>query len=99
MKAASVSFQAAVVLAVLGMVRGPCYGHDDARPRPSYFAGTGLYVFIRAIFYHLHPVIDRSHAIGDPIAAVESVTALADMALFGWLVLRRESLARSSAAS
>jgi hypothetical protein len=35
-------------------------------------------------------LVHSGHAIGDPIAAVSSLLVLADMLLFGWLVIRRE---------
>jgi hypothetical protein len=35
-------------------------------------------------------LVHWGHAIGDPIAAVSSLLVLADMLLFGWLVIRRE---------
>ena len=35
-------------------------------------------------------LIHSGHAIGDPFAALGSVTVLADMLLFGWLVIRRQ---------
>jgi hypothetical protein len=36
-------------------------------------------------------LVHTGRAIGDPIAAVGSIIALADMLLFGWLVFRRSS--------
>jgi hypothetical protein len=36
-------------------------------------------------------LVHSGHTIGDPIAAVSSLLVLADMLLFGWLVIRRES--------
>jgi hypothetical protein len=35
-------------------------------------------------------LVHSEHAIGDPITAVSSLLVLADMLLFGWLVIRRE---------
>ena len=45
-------------------------------------------------------LVHTGYAIGDPIAAVGSIIVLADMLLFGWLVLRRDAVkvdARQSA--
>jgi hypothetical protein len=36
-------------------------------------------------------LVHTGHALGDPIAAIGSIIVLADMLLFGWLVLRRET--------
>jgi hypothetical protein len=37
-------------------------------------------------------LVHTGHAIGDPIAAIGSIILLADMLLFGRLVLRRDAL-------
>ena len=37
-------------------------------------------------------LVHTGHAIGDPIAAIGSIIILADMLLFGWLVVRREAV-------
>lgn len=121
MRAASLSFQAAVVLAVAGMVWGlvmAISGDHSTMPAHAHLILLGwVSLFLFGIFYHLHPSIDRSRtalvqvgiwiagtlcvtlgvaliqsgrAIGDPFAAAGSMTVLADMLLFGWLVIRRE---------
>ena len=121
MKAASLSFQSAVVLAVAGMVWGlvmAISGDHSTMPAHAHLILLGwVSLFLFGIFYHLHPSIDRSRtaliqvwiwiagtlcvtlgvalihsgrAIGDPFAAAGSMTVLADMLLFGWLVIRRE---------
>jgi hypothetical protein len=121
MKAASLSFQSAVILAVAGMVWGlvmAISGDHSTMPAHAHLILLGwVSLFLFGIFYHLHPSIDRSRAaliqvciwiagtlcvtlgvalihsgraIGDPFAAAGSMTVLADMLLFGWLVIRRE---------
>lgn len=40
-------------------------------------------------------LVHTGHDIGDPIAAVGSLIVLAGMLLFGWLVVRRDSLVRA----
>jgi hypothetical protein len=127
MKAASLSFQSAVVLAVAGMVWGlvmAISGDHSTMPAHAHLILLGwVSLFLFGIFYHLHPSIDRSRtaliqvwiwiagtlcvtlgvalihsgrAIGDPFAAAGSMTVLADMLLFGWLVIRREQRSVSS---
>jgi hypothetical protein len=121
MKAASLSFLSAVLLAVAGMVWGlvmAMSGDHSTMPAHAHLILLGwVSLFLFGIFYHLHPSIDRSktaliqvwiwiagtlcvtlgvallhsgRAIGDPFAAAGSMTVLADMLLFGWLVIRRE---------
>jgi hypothetical protein len=128
MKASSLSFQAAVVLVVAGMIWGivmAVSGDHATMPAHAHLNLLGwVSLFLFGIFYHLHPAIDCSRAamvqvwvwivatvilaigvglvhtgrdIGDPIAAVSSLIILADMLLFGWLVFRREPIARRSA--
>jgi hypothetical protein len=41
-------------------------------------------------------LIHSGHAIGDPFAAAGSMMVLADMLLFGWLVIRREQCSVSA---
>jgi hypothetical protein len=127
MKAASLSFQSAVVLAVAGMVWGlvmAISGDHSTMPAHAHLILLGwVSLFLFGIFYHLHPSIDRSRtaliqvwiwiagtlcvtlgvalihsgrAIGDPFAAAGSMTVLADMLLFGWLVIRREQCSVSA---
>lgn len=121
MKAASFSFQAAVVLAVAGMVWGlvmAISGDHSTMPAHAHLILLGwVSLFLFGIFYHLHSLIDRSktaliqvwiwiagtlcvtlgvalihsgRSVGNPFAAAGSMTVLADMLLFGWLVIRRE---------
>jgi peptidoglycan/LPS O-acetylase OafA/YrhL len=123
MKASSLSFQAAVLFVIAGMVWGIVMAISDdhsAMPAHAHLNLLGwVSLFLFGIFYHLHPALDRSriaavqvwiwigstviltvgvalvhsgHAIGDPIAAVGAIVALADMLLFGRLVLRRDAV-------
>ncbi|WP_406857319.1 hypothetical protein ABEG18_06745 [Alsobacter sp. KACC 23698] len=43
-------------------------------------------------------LVHSGRPVGDPIAAVASLAIIADMALFGWLVLRREAPSPRTAA-
>jgi hypothetical protein len=43
-------------------------------------------------------LVHSGRPVGDPIAAVASLAIIADMALFGWLVLRREAPSARTAA-
>jgi hypothetical protein len=123
MKASSLSFQAALLFVIAGMVWGIVMAISDdhsAMPAHAHLNLLGwVSLFLFGIFYHLHPALDHSrtaavqvwiwigstviltvgvalvhsgHAIGDPIAAVGAIVALADMMLFGWLVLRRDAV-------
>jgi peptidoglycan/LPS O-acetylase OafA/YrhL len=125
MKASSVSFPAAVLMVVAGMIWGIIMAvsrDHSAMPAHAHLNLLGwVSLFLFGVFYHLHPAIDRSrtalvqviiwiigtviltigvglihtgHDIGDPIAAVGSLTVLAAMLLFGWLVVRREQTAK-----
>jgi hypothetical protein len=120
MKASSLCFQAAVLLAIVGMVWGIAMamsGDHSAMPAHAHLNLLGwVSLFLFGIFYHLHPAIDRrriavaqvwvwiagtatqavgvglitaGHDGGEPLAAVSALVLLADMLLFGWLVLRR----------
>jgi hypothetical protein len=122
-KASSLSFQAAVLFVIAGMVWGIVMAISEdhsAMPAHAHLNLLGwVSLFLFGIFYHLHPAVDRSrtasvqvwvwigctviltvgvalvhsgHAIGDPVAAVGAIVALADMLLFGWLVLRRDAV-------
>jgi len=66
MKASSLSFQAAVVLAVAGMIWGivmAASGDHSAMPAHAHLNLLGwVSLFLFGIFYHLHPAIDRSRA-------------------------------------
>ncbi|MDJ1159206.1 hypothetical protein QNA08_13270 [Chelatococcus sp. SYSU_G07232] len=129
MKASSLSFQAAVLLGVVGMLWGivmAASGDHGTMPAHAHLNLLGwVSLFLFGIFYHLHPAIDRSRLarvqsgiwivatavltvgvalvhtgrpIGDPIAAVASLAIIADMLLFGWLVLRRERIGKVAGA-
>jgi hypothetical protein len=124
MKASSLSFPAATLLAVAGMVWGivmAASGDHSAMPAHAHLNLLGwVSLFLFGIFYHLHPAMDHSRAaivqvavwiattvvvtigvaliysgreFGEPIAIVGSLAVLADMLLFGWLVIRREHAA------
>lgn len=123
MKATSLSFQAAVVLAALGMAWGlgmAISGDHSTMPAHAHLVLLGwVSLFLFGIFYRLHPTLDRGrtalvqvclwivgtlimtlgvalihtgHEIGVPFASLGSLIVLADMLLFGWLVLRREQV-------
>jgi hypothetical protein len=125
MKASSLSFPAATLLAIAGMIWGivmAASGDHSAMPAHAHLNLLGwVSLFLFGIFYHLHPAVDHSraavvqvtvwiaatviltigvgliyagHAIGEPVAIAGSLTALADMLLFGWLVITREHAAR-----
>ncbi|HKS87254.1 MAG TPA: hypothetical protein VJR71_17390 [Pseudolabrys sp.] len=126
MKASTLSFPAAVLMVVAGMIWGiimAISNDHSAMPAHAHLNLLGwVSLFLFGIFYHLHPAVDRSkaaiaqvavwiigtviltigvglvhtgHDIGDPIAAVGSLIVLAGMLLFGWLVVRRDSLVRA----
>jgi uncharacterized membrane protein YczE len=121
MKASSLCFQAAVLLAIVGMAWGIVMAISQdhtAMPAHAHLNLLGwVSLFLFGIFYHLHPALDAARialvqawvwivgtviltigvamvhsgrAAGDPIAAIGSLIVIADMLLFGWLVLRRE---------
>ena len=121
MTASKLSFRAAVVMVIAGMIWGIAMGitqDHSTLPAHAHLNLLGwVSLFLFGIYYHLHPAVDRSrlaslqvwvwivgtiiltigvalvhsgHAIGEPIAAVSSLLVLADMLLFGWLVVRRE---------
>lgn len=126
MKASTLSFKAAVLFVLVGMVWGiqmAMSGDHSAFPAHAHLNLLGwVSLFLFGIFYHLNPSLDQSRAaqfqvwiwiagtvilvtgvalihtgqqIGDPIAAVGSLIALADMAVFAWLVFRRERYAET----
>jgi FtsH-binding integral membrane protein len=119
MKASSLSFRAAVLLAAIGMAWGIVMAVSQDHSTMPAHAHLNLLgwvsLFLFGIFYHLHPAIDRSrvaltqvwiwivgtatltigvalvylgNSAGDPIAGISSFAMLADMLLFGWIVLR-----------
>jgi putative Mn2+ efflux pump MntP len=122
MTASSLSFRAAVLLGLIGMIWG--IGMAIAQDHSSMPAHAHLNLlgwvslFLFGIFYRLHPSLDvarialiqvwiwiaativlsigvamvhTGRMAGDPIAAVGSLIIAADMALFGWLVVRQRS--------
>lgn len=124
MKASSLSFQAAVLLVLVGMGWGiamAASGDHATHPGHAHLNLLGwVSLFLFGIFYHLHPSIDRSRRaivqvwvwivatvvlalgvglvhsgrdVGEPIAAISSLVILADMALFAWIVFRRDRVA------
>ena len=121
MTASILSFRAAVMMVIAGMIWGIAMGitqDHSTLPAHAHLNLLGwVSLFLFGIYYHLHPAVDRSRlaslqvwvwivstiiltigvalvhsgrAIGDPIAAVSSLLVLADMLLFGWLIIRRE---------
>lgn len=121
MKASSLSFYAAVVMVIAGMVWGIVMAiskDHSTMPAHAHLNLLGwVSLFLFGMYYRLHPEIDRStiasiqvwiwiiftvilaigvalvhsgREIGDPIAAVASLIVVADMLLFGWLVIRGE---------
>jgi hypothetical protein len=64
MKASSVSFQAAVVFVIAGMIWGIAMAISDDHstfPAHAHLNLVGFVsLFLFGIFYHLHPAIDRS---------------------------------------
>jgi len=121
MKASSLSFPAAVLMVVAGMIWGIAMAisqDHSAMPAHAHLNLLGwVSLFLFGVFYHLYPAVDRSrlalvqvgvwivatvvltigvalihtgHEVGESIAAVSSLVVLADMLLFGWLVITRE---------
>ena len=66
MKASSVSFPVAVLMVIAGMIWGiiMAISHDhSATPAHAHLNLLGwVSLFLFGVFYHLHPVIDRSRA-------------------------------------
>jgi len=124
MKASALSFPAATLLAIAGMIWGivmAASGDHSAMPAHAHLNLLGwVSLFLFGIFYHLHPAVDHSRAaivqvsvwiaatvvltigvaliyagqnVGEAIATAGAVVVLADMLLFGWLVIRREHAA------
>jgi hypothetical protein len=119
MRASSISFPAAVLMAITGMLWGihmAMSNDHSTMPAHAHLNLLGwVSLFLMGVFYRLHPPLDGSflarlqvviwivssivltagvgliysgQKIGDAIAAVSSLVVLADMLLFGWLVLR-----------
>lgn len=123
MSASSVSFPAAVLMAIVGMGWGIMMAISQDHSTMPAHAHLNLLgwvsLFLMGVFYRLHPDLDLSRLavaqvwvwivssitltigvgllysgnaeIGEPIASVSSLVALADMLLFGWLVIRARS--------
>ena len=120
MSASSVSFPAAVLMAIVGMAWGIFMAMSQDHSTMPAHAHLNLLgwvsLFLMGVYYRLHPQLDRSRlavaqvwawivssitltigvgmlysgneGVGDPIAAVSSIVALAAMLVFGWLVWR-----------
>jgi peptidoglycan/LPS O-acetylase OafA/YrhL len=129
MKASSVSFQAAILFVIAGMIWGMAMAMSQDHstfPAHAHLNLVGFVsLFLFGIFYHLHPAIDRSrlavvqalvwvvgtivmtigvglvhggHEAADPIAALGALVILADTLVFGYIVVRRDTLDRPAAA-
>jgi cbb3-type cytochrome oxidase subunit 1 len=125
MKASSLSFPAAILLAIAGMIWGivmAASGDHSAMPAHAHLNLLGwVSLFLFGIFYHLHPAVDRSRTaivqvaiwivatliltigvaliyagqtVGEAVATAGALLVLADMLLFGWLVIRREHVTK-----
>ena len=127
MKASSLSFLAAVAVALVGMAWGIQMAISQDHSTLAAHAHLNLLgwvsLFLFGVFYRLHPALDGARIArlqvwiwlagtailtigvamihsgrpsGEPLAGVGSIIALADMLLFGWLVLRQERAAHSA---
>lgn len=127
MKASSLSFLAAVVVAVVGMVWGIAMAISQDHSTMPAHAHLNLLgwvsLFLFGIYYRLYPSLDLARIArlqvwvwiagtiiltigvsmihsgrpsGEPLAGIGSVVVLADMLLFGWLVLRQERTAQAT---
>jgi len=125
MKASSLSFPAAILLAIAGMIWGivmAASGDHSAMPAHAHLNLLGwVSLFLFGIFYYLHPAVDRSRTaivqvaiwivatliltigvaliyagqtVGEAVATAGALLVLADMLLFGWLVIRREHVTK-----
>jgi cbb3-type cytochrome oxidase subunit 1 len=119
MKASILSFRAAVLVALAGLIWGIVMGVTEDHSNASAHAHLNLLgwvsLFLFGIYYHLHPAIDRGRlasmqvwiwvvatislvvgialvnsgrTVGYPLNIVGSLTLVADMVLFGWLVFK-----------
>jgi hypothetical protein len=119
MKASILSFRAAVLMALAGMIWGIVMGITEDHSNFSAHAHLNLLgwvsLFLFGTYYHLHPTIDRDRlasvqvwiwvtatlslvvgialvssgrTVGYPFNIVGSLTLVADMLLFGWLVYK-----------
>jgi hypothetical protein len=124
MKASSLSFLAAVAIALVGMAWGIHMAISQDHSTLAAHAHLNLLgwvsLFLFGVFYRLHPALDAARIArlqvliwlagtviltvgvamihsgrpsGEPFAGVGSIIVLADMLLFGWLVLRHERTA------
>jgi hypothetical protein len=124
MKASSLSFLAAVAIALIGMAWGIHMAISQDHSTLAAHAHLNLLgwvsLFLFGVFYRLHPALDAARIArlqvliwlagtailtvgvamihsgrpsGEPLAGVGSIIVLADMLLFGWLVLRHERTA------
>lgn len=127
MKASSLSFLAAVAVALVGMAWGIQMAISQDHSTLAAHAHLNLLgwvsLFLFGVFYRLHPALDGARIArlqvwiwlagtailtigvamihsgrpsGEPFAGVGSIIVLADMLLFGWLVLRQERAAHSA---
>lgn len=127
MKASSLSFLAAVAVALVGMAWGIQMAISQDHSTLTAHAHLNLLgwvsLFLFGVFYRLHPALDGARIArlqvwiwlagtailtigvamihsgrpsGEPLAGVGSIIVLADMLLFGWLVLRQERAAHSA---
>ncbi|MGN6285445.1 MAG: hypothetical protein ACTHM2_09875 [Afipia sp.] len=127
MKASSLSFLAAVAVALVGMAWGIQMAISQDHSTLAAHAHLNLLgwvsLFLFGVFYRLHPALDGARIArlqvwiwlagtailtigvamihsgrpsGEPLAGVGSIIVLADMLLFGWLVLRQERAAHSA---
>jgi hypothetical protein len=119
MKASSLSFQAAVLFVIVGMIWGlvmAISGDHSAMPAHAHLNLLGwVSLFLFGIYYRLHGSLEHSKAArtqvwlwiagtivqaigvglvttgndrGEPFAAAGSITVLASMLLFAWLVFQ-----------
>jgi hypothetical protein len=119
MKASILSFRAAVLVALAGLIWGIVMGVTEDHSNASAHAHLNLLgwvsLFLFGTYYHLHPAIDRDRlasmqvwiwvvatislvvgialvnsgrTVGYPLNIVGSLTLVADMVLFGWLVFK-----------
>jgi hypothetical protein len=68
--------------------------HPSFDGAKSAIAQVSVWVIGTIIFAIGVGLVHTGHAIGDPIAAVGSITVLLGMLLFGWLVFQGERAAR-----
>lgn len=64
--------------------------HPAVDRRLAALAQVGIWAVATIVLSIGVALIHTGHAVGEPIAAISSLVVLADMLLFGWLVLTRE---------